>query len=144
MTALPVFAQDLMSSKYPIDIAEALRELGYKAKVEKDSYNDPMITSAMNGVNFVVLFYGCKDNRDCQSIQYSASFTLDTETERPDLNEWNKINRYTKAHVADDNDIVLKMDVNMAGDGISTGAFNSSFRHWKDLLAEFLEHIHWS
>ncbi len=136
-------AQEMISPKNAIDIAEAIRDLGYRAKLEKDSVGDPMISSNAAGLNYAVFFYSCNDGSGCQSIQLSASFTLNESSDKPDLNEWNRINRYVKAHWAEDGDIVVKFDINMWGPGISTDAFVESLNVWERQLDDFKKHIDW-
>ncbi len=142
--AAPVaMAQEMISPKNVLDVAEVVRDLGYKAKVEKDSVGDPMISSKAAGLNYAIFFYSCEDGASCQSIQLSASFTLNESSARPDLNEWNKINRYAKAHEAEDGDILLKYDINMWGAGISRDAFVESLNVWERQLNDFKIHIDW-
>ncbi|HEX2560554.1 YbjN domain-containing protein [Phenylobacterium sp.] len=55
------------------EVAQALQAKGLQAKVETDSQGDPMISSALDGAPFRVLFYTCKGGR-CAAISFATAF----------------------------------------------------------------------
>ncbi len=134
-------AQDLINASDALDVAVAVRELGYKATLEKDTIGDPMITSKASGLNFVILFYGCTEHRNCQSLQFSSSFTLNDGTTASAMNKWNNANRYGRAYMTDDGDAVIRYEFNMTGAGISHDVFKDNFDIWESLLNDFKVHI---
>lgn len=138
-------AQEMINPTDALDIAVAIRDLGYKATLEKDSVGDPIIRSKAAGINFSILFYDCTDNRDCESLQFSAGFNLADGTSTQSMNEWNRAKRYGKAHIDDENDPFLRYDFNFggAGAGISMTTFEENFEIWESLLNDFKEHIDW-
>ncbi|MFQ5439551.1 MAG: YbjN domain-containing protein [Paracoccaceae bacterium] len=142
-TTANLAAQEMVSPANAIDIAEALRDLGYRAQLKKDSVGDPMISSKAAGLNFSVFYYGCDDGDQCQSVQLSVMFDKEGVDSLPDLNDWNKRKRYAKAHFNDDGNIVLRYDINMSGEGISRASFNEVFDLWERLLNDFKDHIGW-
>jgi len=140
-TATSVAAQDMIKATDPLGMAIALRDLGYKATLDKDTLGDPMIVSKAQGLNFVILFYDCTDNADCRSIQYSSSFTLTDGIDPNTLNAWNLDKRYAKTYINDEGEIYLKYDVNLDGGGIQLETFKDNFDIWDSLLGEFKDHI---
>lgn len=140
---VPALAAEMISPRNAIDIAEMIREKGYKAVLKKDSVGDPMISTRASGLNYIILFYSCDDGNNCGSVQLSVAFTLDGNTARPDLNEWNRQKRYAKAYFDQDGDIVLRYDINMWGEGVSRDSFDESLNVWERLLDEFKEYIDW-
>ncbi len=134
-------AEENVRSTDPVGMAVTLRDLGYRATLEKDSVGDPMIVSKAAGLNFIILFYDCTDGQDCRSIQFSSSFTLNDSLSQTALNQWNLEKRYAKAHINDEGEIYLKYDVNMDGGGLSTANFGDTFDIWESLLADFKAHI---
>ena len=44
-------AATAVSAAYPESIVDAIQDMGYKAELTTDSYGDPMIRSASDGVN---------------------------------------------------------------------------------------------
>lgn len=143
LTALstPVGAQELINANDALTILEAVRDLGYRAVLERDTVDDPMITSKAAGLNFVILFYGCKDHLNCTSIQFSSSFTLTDGTDAKAMNAWNVENRYGRAYMDKDGDAIIRYEFNMVGDGISMEVFNDNFEIWESLLNDFKAHI---
>ena len=134
----------MINASDALDVALAVRELGYKAILEKDSVGDPMISSKMSGLNFVILFYGCTDHLNCQSLQFSSSFDLTEGSSAAAMNEWNVANRYGRAYVDEDNDPIIRYEFNMRGAGISTEVFEDNFAIWDSLPSDFKDHIEWS
>ena len=57
------------------------------------------------------------------------------------MNEWNVANRYGRAYIAEDNDLVIRYEFNMRGAGISKEVFDDNFDIWESLLSDFKEHI---
>lgn len=134
-------AQEMISASKALEIVVAIRDMGYRALLEKDSFGDPMITSKASGLNYIIVFHECTDNKDCRSIQLSASFTLLEPTTADVMNEWNNTKRYGRAYLDEDNDPTISFDINMSGAGISKEAFNNSLDIWESLLSDFKGHI---
>jgi hypothetical protein len=139
--ATPVAAQEMINASNALDVVGAVRDLGYRAVLEKDSVDDPMISSKASGLNFVILFYGCTDHQNCQSIQLSTSFTLSEPLPDDAMNRWNSENRYGRAYLDDENDPILRYEINMTGAGISREVFDDNIDIWESLLSDFKEHI---
>lgn len=140
--ATPVAAQSVSASN-PSSIADAIRDMGYRADVDTDSYGDPEINSAANGVNFTIFFYRCDDRgEDCEDIQFSAGFDLNDGISMRSVNSWNDQKAVGRAFVDDEDDPYLQHYV-VGVDGMSRYVFEKTFYRWVDVLDEFTDFIDW-
>lgn len=132
-----------VSAAYPETVADALQDLGYKAAVTTDSYGDPQIRSASNGVNFTLFFYGCDDDgENCQDIQFTAAFDMTYEMDLKSMNTWNRERAMGKAFLDDEMDPVLQHYM-ISVDGMSRSVFEESFEYWTEILSDFTDFIDW-
>ncbi len=138
-------SQENINPTNPLNIASAIRDLGYKALLEKDSEGDPVVRSKIDGTNFSIFFYDCINGADCESLQFSAGFNLTDGSNLAAMNDWNRRKRYGKAHLDDDNDPFLRYDFNLGGSGagISNVTFEENFLTWEILIRDFKAHINW-
>jgi Putative bacterial sensory transduction regulator len=124
----------------PQSVVAALQSGGYKAELGKDSTGDPRIRSAASGSNFVVTFYGCKDNRDCKTVTFYAGWT-GTNTSLNQINEWNKVKRFSRAYIDKDGDPVMEFDIDLDDGGMSQPLFIDNVQFWEVAIAAFKKHI---
>jgi hypothetical protein len=123
-------------------MAAAVSALGFRAALERDEYDDPIIRSAAEGLNFSIIFYGCTDGADCGSIQFSAWFDLDARATAAAMNAWNRKVRFGQTFIDDEGDPHLQLDIEMAG-GLPRANFDALFVRWQSLLGTFKDHIDW-
>jgi hypothetical protein len=121
------------------DVARELQAKGYKAEIGKDSGGDPKITSGMDGTNFTVWFYGCKDGR-CTQVQYEAGFDLKSGLSLAKINLWNRENRFGAGHLDDENDPYIQYDIDFEH-GATTEAIANTIDVWASLLPDFKKFI---
>jgi hypothetical protein len=121
------------------DVARELQAKGYKAEIGKDSGGDPKITSGMDGSNFTVWFYGCKDGR-CTQVQYEAGFDLKSGLSLAKINLWNRENRFGAGHLDDENDPYIQYDIDFEH-GATTEAIANTIDVWASLLPDFKKFI---
>lgn len=142
--ALPgaALAQNITADD-PGKIAATLQEAGYKAELTQDDQGDPKIKSSAGGANYSIYFYGCANNKHCQSIQFSAGFDLTNGTTLEVVNDWNTKKRYGKVYLDADKDPYIEMDVNLAYGGVSRKGFLDTLDSWDRLLSDFQAHIDW-
>ena len=136
LQAAPAAAQSLLSAADPEQLAEAIREFGYQARLEKDGTGDPLISSSASGGEFQIEFYGCTRNRDCKTLRFAAGYDLQDGATLEKVNEWNVDKRFASAYLDDEDDPWLQMDVNTEG-GISRQAFETSMDIWQSLKGQF-------
>lgn len=130
----------LLSAANPAALVSIIQALGFQAQLDKDNVGDPLIRSSSSGVNFNIYFYGCKKNKQCQSLQFLAGYDLGEGTTLPALNEWNKEKRFASAYLDAENDPFLQMDLNTEG-GMTQENFEKTFGLWQSLKGEFENHI---
>ena len=124
-----------------VDIISAMvQDEGYRAVVGTDGVGDPMVTSAANGYDFDIFFYGCTDNENCRDIQFSASFDLEDGMSLTRAQDFNLEKRWAKVYLDEDSDPRLEMDYNMYG-GVSATNFNDTLDWWVIIMNEFIEYI---
>ena len=112
---------------------------GYgSASLSTDSQGDPLIRGKINGVIYLVFFYGCADNKDCRSLQFNAAWAEKMKPE--DANAWNTQKRYTKSSIDSDGDINLKMDV-MLQFGMTERNLEEYFDIWDISLKDFTKEV---
>jgi len=140
MLAAPAAAEDLVDGKDPEVILNIASGYG-SASLSKDDYGDPLIEGRINGLLYYVFFYDCKENKDCTSIQFSATFD-NPEITVDGINRWNKEKRFSSAYLDPDGDAVLQYDLNLAF-GVSRGNLDDTFDYWRTVLGEFHDHLGW-
>lgn len=124
------------SAAYPESIVAALQANGLKAVLGTDSRGDPKITSAAEGLNFSIFFYGCSNNATCKDIQFIAGLDLANGIDTPALEEWNKSKILGMAYRDADNDPFINHYI--AGfDGVSESSFARLLNRWTLILSEF-------
>lgn len=127
--------KDTICASDPGTIAAELQALGYKAKIDTDKTGDPMISSAANGYNFHVLFYGCEKHVDCKSLSFSITFDKDS-TNTPELaNLWNKEHRFSSMSVLNDGGLNVGYDLTTVG-GLPKATFGELVGWWTDTLGD--------
>lgn len=131
----------MVTAKDPSSVARVLQKNGYRAEMTKDDSGDPMIKSASSGTNFIVLFYGCTDNKACATVQFYAGFTDYKNGTVAALNTWNAKNRFGRAYLSDKGSARLEMDVDLDDGGMSTALFEDNIEFWVTILANFEKHI---
>lgn len=140
LTALAVFslaasAQTLIDAKDP----EVIRNLasGYgSATLTTTSDGEPKIVGRVDGIQYLIYFYGCEAQINCDSIQFSAAW-LDVENFTAETaSEWNLTRRIGKAFVDGDGDPWLQWDVNLVG-GVSLTNIDDTIDWWIFTLKQF-------
>lgn len=131
------FAHEI-DAKDPQKIADLMRTTtdAIDIKVGKDSGGDPRITFKQNEMKQAIYFYGCKDGKNCTSIQFvfvgsESGHTIST------INDFNSEYRFAKAYLDKDNDAVLQMDV-VLNHKVSKAYLSEVFKRWDELSASFI------
>lgn len=139
LSAAPLAAQTMITGNDIDEIVNLARGYGSAVK-EADSQGDPKISGRINGISYVVLFYGCTNNTDCTSIQFQAAWANPGHVTADMLNEWNRDKRFGKAYLDDENDPVIEWDVNLFG-GVSARNMDDTIDWWKLVLTTFAEEM---
>jgi hypothetical protein len=127
--------EGLICASQPETVLNAIKEAGFRAKLEKDKLGDPMISSAASGYNFEIYFYGCEKAKQCSSLQFQSSFSAEPDNTPAYANAWNSKKRFVQASV-EKQELQLSYDVSTIG-GLNTENFADVVGWWSDMLGEF-------
>ncbi|WP_137177610.1 YbjN domain-containing protein [Roseomonas sp. AR75] len=135
-------AQDaaLLDASDPERIAQILQAQGFQAAVSRNPRGDPMIRSAAEGINFVIYFLGCRENANCQSIQYAVTFRMGKPPTLEALNEFNRSRTLGEATLNNSGQPRLTYFMTLEG-GVSEANFRHAFQLWRNVLRAFVSHI---
>ncbi len=122
----------LVTAAEPEKVLEIARGFG-SAELSIDGVGDPQINGRIEGKRYSVLFYGCEDGRDCQSIQFWTYLTVDDPDLPKAAEAWNREHRFAKVYVDRDGDLSVEMDVNLFG-GVSPKNLDDTFDWWRVVM----------
>lgn len=132
---------ETVSAADPASLVKVLQDKGYRAELTKDDAGDPMIRSASSGTTFLILFYGCTDKKDCETVQFFAGYSDPGNASLDALNEWNARNRFGRAYLSDTGSARLEMDVDLDDGGMSAALFEDNLEFWVAIMGTFEKHI---
>jgi hypothetical protein len=137
--AAPATANEIFASE-PKSVVTALQNLGYRAAISTDSAGNPLIESGIAGINYNVFFYGCDGTTNCQWIEFSTSFTLNTPSTLASMNDWNTNNLFGTGFIGSDGATFLTYVVTTTG-GLTRENFDDIVRRWDVSVTDFMRHI---
>ncbi|WP_181177418.1 MULTISPECIES: YbjN domain-containing protein [unclassified Mesorhizobium] len=128
-TVSAVRAEDaeILQTPDPPAILDIAKGFG-SARMDKDDNGDPMLSGRIEGVKYVIYFYGCEDHENCKSLQFSTGYTDPLTADQ--ANAWNAKYRWVKAYAGDGSN--FKMDVSFAG-GITRANLEEQFSNWNTM-----------
>ena len=137
MTIPPAFAAEkLITAQDPAAILAVAQGYG-RAGLTKDSEGDPLIECKMDGLVYGVVFYGCKNGANCESISLDTGWdenarklTLD------DVNDWNRRKAFAKAVLLKNGRVRLRFDI-LLRFGMTEKNLDACFDVWISQLKEF-------
>jgi len=97
------------------DVMALLQELGHDPKLQVDEVGDPLITANNAGTKYLVLFYDCKDHRQCQAIQFRAFYELERPTPLERINDFNRDKLLGRAYLDVGGDPTIELTVRLRG-----------------------------
>lgn len=140
LAATPALAADtepcgngMICASNPATVVAALQDIGYRAKLDKDKEGDPKVSSSAAGYDFDIYFYGCKANKQCDSLQFRISFEKDGANTFELANKWNSGKRFSQAYISDKGAFVADYDVTTAG-GLTKANFADVVDWWSVTL----------
>lgn len=122
------------------EVAEVLQSVGYRAELTEDGVGDPLVLTTMSGVNVQIFFYNCTDEGRCEDLQFSAGFDLPDGVEQSVMDDWNRNKRFGRAHLDEENDPYLKVDLQV-GPGGTPELIAGYVTTMEAVIAGFTEHI---
>lgn len=126
---MPALAEDrIVDISSVASVAELLKEAGYRAEIKTGNDGTKYISSAANGGNFSLYFYGCKDDAGCDSLEFYSWYKKEPYFSLDLVNEWNRDKRFLKIAIDKDGDLVEYVYVSALG---------------KTTYANFVDYIDW-
>ncbi len=113
------------------------------AQLTTDSYGDPMVEYRYNGEEYVLFFYDCDANTNCQALQFWTGHRTEGRISLDTVNGWNADSRYVFAYLDDEGDTQMELDIYTGIGGISGDDFSWYFNHFIDSVAEYESLIGW-
>jgi len=139
--AAPAMADEVRSDD-PASLARVLQDMGYRAEMTKDDSGDPMIKSTASGSDFAVLFYGCKSNRNCTTVQFFAGFKDPDNGSLSALNKWNNDNRFGRAYQASSGSARIEYDLDLDMGGMSAALFKDNVEVFIALMDRYRKYVY--
>jgi len=133
---------DEVRSDDPASLARVLQSMGYRAEMTKDNSGDPMIKSTASGTDWAVLFYGCKSNRNCTTVQFFGGFKEPDNGSLSALNKWNAENRFARAYQSDSGSARIEYDLDLDVGGMSAALFRDNVEVFVALLDRYRKYVY--
>ncbi|MBE1237604.1 YbjN domain-containing protein [Phaeovibrio sulfidiphilus] len=127
-------AADLIDATSPEAILDVAKGFG-SAQLTTDSAGDPMISGRIDGTRYSIMFYGCKDGRNCTDVQFGTAWSKPGMS-LEEINRWNRTARFSKAFLDDENDPVLEMAVNLNA-GVTRKNLEDTIDWWATAVNAF-------
>lgn len=136
-------AQDAVRAEDPSSLTAFLFDNGIASKVDTDSYGDPMVQFRTSDRQFTIFFYNCTDGADCTNVQFYIGYETDGDVGMDVVNEMNRTNRFTRAAIDEEDDVIMTMDVLTGNFGLSQDDFGQLLDLFVEASADFEERVGW-
>jgi Putative bacterial sensory transduction regulator len=138
--ARPAFAAPLPDGGVTAqDVAQVMQEKGFAATIATDKEGDPLIRSSSKDLKFGVFFYGCHGKPRCDSIQFSAGFSVKGVTPEK-IAQWNTTKRFGRAYLDKVAEPWVEMDMDVEH-GATTEALANNLDRWVGVIGAFNGYI---
>lgn len=127
-----------ISAADPQSIITYLKVKKAVAQLQKDNDGNPAIFAKADDQVFVVLFYGCKEAKECRAIQFRTSEKAAKTPITPErINAWNFAKKFNKAYLTDKGEPYIVMEVVLGQKGLDIGDFDTVYSLWQLSMKEF-------
>ena len=109
--------------------------------------DDPLIIVRRgDGTMFTIVFYDCDAHEQCASLTFRNAWEMKSPAgpSLEKINEWNRVQRFGRAHIDEVLNPVLEMGVMMAGGTLPVTDFDDRYQEWKGAIIQFEDHIGWN
>jgi len=121
------------------DVEQVMRDKGFATEIGADRGGDPLIRSASKDLKFIVFFYGCDRKKRCDSIEFSARFSVNG-VPAVKIAQWNRNKRFGRAYLDDDLQPWVEMDLDLEF-GATTEALANDLDRWAGVIGDFNKYI---
>lgn len=137
MLASTLSAADYIDATSPIEILKFAKKLG-QATLDTDTQGDPKILGKINNTRYGIFFYGCKESKNCQEIQFSTGWKADIALDV--INQWNRSKRHGKTYIDKAGDPMIEMTVNL-NHGVTKENLEDTFDWWDAVVSQFEQEV---
>ena len=131
-------AEETIDATAPARILALVQGYG-EATLGTDNLGDPLIEGRIGEKDYELFFYDCKENRDCKSLTFSATWETEDLTDAM-MAGWNRQKRFGKAYLDQDGNANVEMSVNLHG-GVTRANLDDTIDWWRLVLAGFADHF---
>ncbi len=120
---------------------EALRSIisGFgSAELGVDNTGDPKISGRMQGYRYTLLFFGCKEGKNCTYVLMRAAFQHKLSFEK--ANDWNRSKTFGRAYRDKEGDAIVELVINLRH-GVTKENFEDTIDWFRVVVKLFAEHI---
>lgn len=136
LSAPMAFAEEKLITADPDAILEAAKGYG-RASLVKDNQGDPLIEGKIDGLLYSIVFYGCKNGKNCENIQFETGWGENAKKiSLDDINGWNRKKLFVTSFINKDGFVRLRMDI-MLQYGVTEKNLDACFDAWVSLMREF-------
>lgn len=128
-------ASGMICANTPSTVLDALKWAGYEAEMGSDDFGDPQITITGGIYNYDIVFYGCEEHVQCDSVQFFVGFEDDGNNTLELANDWNREKRLAKMAVSKTNQLSIRYDLSTRG-GLNRENFEDVVDWWLFTLEE--------
>ncbi|HRE60024.1 MAG TPA: YbjN domain-containing protein [Micropepsaceae bacterium] len=122
------------------DLVAILRELGLPGSTDTDGNGDPMVVGNIEGINYLVYFQRCNDQKQCFDIRFNASFNFDKRVTLHMMNVFNSRATFGQAYIARDGSVNIDMAATVQG-GVSRQYVKEVIDWWKVTVTQFEQNL---
>ena len=137
LAAPAAHAEEMIDATDPTGVLAIARNYG-DAALTTDSLGDPLIEGLIDGKEYRLYFYDCSENRDCNSLMFSAAWEAEGLTDAM-MADWNREKRFGKAYLDEDSRAMVEMNANLYG-GVTRVNLDDTTDWWRLVLAEFSDY----
>ncbi len=137
---------DLLTAEDPNRLVQELQALAYKdVAIGIDSEGDPKITGKIgkNDTPYQILFYGCRDHKQCQFLQFVVGYDMTNGLNQNKVAEWNRTKLWGQVYRDDEDDPFISVVYNLHG-GVSKENFADTVDWFKITVEGFEDFIGWN
>ncbi|WP_417242514.1 YbjN domain-containing protein [Celeribacter sp.] len=101
-----------------------------------DSEGDPMFSGTIDGLRYMMHFYGCDGASECNNATFTAFFDgADYKTDLRTVNAFNEEHRFGKASVDEDGDLKVNYSFTFLG-GLTYDTLDDTVDWWRVILEQ--------
>ncbi len=136
VAAAPIADGTLLRADDPAQVADYLRQIGYRPDLTTDQTGDPRIVIGFAGMQGSIWFNDCDEQgRQCESIRMQVGLLTDHKLSLQQVNEFNASWRFATLSLDEESDPLLNHDLWLAKPGIPAGVVGRTVQQFEAVAA---------